>query len=125
MAMKLFVVNLSFETTDEDLKAAFANSGTCVAASVIKDRLTGKSRGFGFIEMSSDDEAKRAIAELNGRDLKGRAISVNEARERSESRGPRLPGGPRSFGDNAPPAGPRFRKDGGSRRGLRARKRSL
>jgi RNA recognition motif-containing protein len=125
MAMKLFVGNLSFETTDEDLKAAFANAGTCVAASVIKDRLTGKSRGFGFIEMSSDDEAKRAIAELNGRDLKGRAISVNEARERSESRGPRLPGGPRSFGDNAPPAGPRFRKDGGSRRGLRARKRSL
>lgn len=125
MAMKLFVGNLSFETTDEDLKAAFASAGSCVSASVIKDRLTGKSRGFGFIEMSSDDEAKRAIAELNGRDLKGRAISVNEARERSESRGPRLPGGPRSFGDNAPPAGPRFRKDGGSRRGLRARKRSL
>jgi len=125
MAMKLFVGNLSFETTDEDLKAAFANAGTPVTASVIKDRLTGKSRGFGFVEMSSDEEAKRAIAELNGRDLKGRAISVNEARERSESRGPRLPGGPRSFGDNAPPAGPRFRKDGGSRRGLRARKRSL
>jgi len=125
MAMKLFVGNLSFETTDEYLKAAFASAGTPVTASVIKDRLTGKSRGFGFIEMSSDEEAKRAIAELNGRDLKGRAISVNEARERSESRGPRLPGGPRSFGDNAPPAGPRFRKDGGSRRGLRARKRSL
>jgi cold-inducible RNA-binding protein len=125
MAMKLFVGNLSFETTDEDLKAAFSSAGTPVTASVIKDRLTGKSRGFGFVEMNSDDEAKRAIAELNGKDLKGRAISVNEARERSESRGPRLPGGPRSFGDNAPPAGPRFRKDGGSRRGLRARKRSL
>ena len=125
MALKLFVGNLSFETSDEDLKAAFATAGTPVTASVIKDRLTGKSRGFGFVEMSSDEEAKRAIAELNGRDLKGRAISVNEARERSESRGPRLPGGPRSFGDNAPPAGPRFRKDGGSRRGLRARKRSL
>jgi RNA recognition motif-containing protein len=125
MAMKLFVGNLSFETTDEDLKAAFSNSGTCVTASVIKDRLTGKSRGFGFIEMSTDDEARRAIAELNGRDLKGRAISVNEARERSESRGPRLPSLGRSFGDNAPPAGPRFRKDGGSRRGLRGRKRSL
>jgi RNA recognition motif-containing protein len=125
MALKLFVGNLSFETADEDLKEAFSSAGTCVTASVIKDRLTGKSRGFGFVEMSSDEEAKRAIAELNGRDLKGRAISVNEARERSESRGPRLPGGPRSFGDNAPPAGPRFRKDGGSRRGLRARKRSL
>jgi RNA recognition motif-containing protein len=60
MAMKLFVGNLSFETTDEDLKAAFSNSGTCMTASVIKDRLTGKSRGFGFIEMSTDDEARRA-----------------------------------------------------------------
>ncbi len=125
MALKLFVGNLSFETSDEDLKEAFSKAGTCVTASVIKDRLTGKSRGFGFVEMSSDDEAKRAIGELNGRDLRGRAISVNEARERSESRGPRPSGGPRSFGDNAPPAGPRFRKDGGSRRGLRARKRSL
>ncbi|MBI1950997.1 MAG: RNA-binding protein [Acidobacteria bacterium] len=125
MALKLFVGNLSFETSDEDLKEAFSKAGTCVTASVIKDRLTGRSRGFGFVEMSSDDEAKRAIAELNGRDLRGRAISVNEARERSESRGPRPSGGPRMFGDNAPPAGPRFRKDGGSRRGLRARKRSL
>lgn len=126
MGLKLFVGNLSFETTDEDLKEAFSKAGTCVMASVIKDRLTGRSRGFGFVEMSSDEEAQRAIAELNGRDLRGRTISVNEARERSESRGPRPPGGgPRSFGNNAPPAGPRFRKDGGSRRGLRARKRSL
>jgi RNA recognition motif-containing protein len=126
MGLKLFVGNLSFETSDEDLKEAFSKAGTCVMASVIKDRLTGRSRGFGFVEMSSDEEAQRAIAELNGRDLRGRAISVNEARERSESRGPRPPGGgPRSFGNNAPPAGPRFRKDGGSRRGLRARKRSL
>ncbi len=125
MGLKLFVGNLSFETSDEDLKEAFSKAGTCVMASVIKDRLTGKSRGFGFVEMSSDEEAKRAIAEINGRDLRGRAVSVNEARERSESRGPRPPGGPRSFGDNAAPAGPRFRKDGGSRRGLRARKRSL
>src|SRR5688572_3016810 len=70
MALKLFVGNLSFETSDEDLKAAFATAGTPVTASVIKDRLTGKSRGFGFVEMSSDEEAKRAIAELNGRDLK-------------------------------------------------------
>ena len=125
MGLKLFVGNLSLETTDADLKEAFSKAGTCVMASVIKDRLTGSSRGFGFVEMSSDEEAKRAIAELNGRDLRGRALSINEARDRSESSGPRPSGGPRSFGDNAPPAEPRFRKSGGSRRGLRARKRSL
>jgi RNA recognition motif-containing protein len=125
VGLKLFVGNLSLETTDEDLKDAFSKTGTCVTAAVIKDRLTGKSRGFGFVEMGSDEEARRAIAELSGRDLRGRSLSINEARERSESRGPRPPGGPRSFGDNAPPAGPRFRKGGGSRRGLRARKRSL
>jgi RNA recognition motif-containing protein len=125
MGLKLFVGNLSLETTEADLKEAFSSAGTCVTASIIKDRLTGASRGFGFVEMSSDDEARRAIAELNGRDLRGRAVSINEARERSESRGPRPPGGPRSFGADAPPAGQRFRKSGGSRRGLRGRKRSL
>ena len=125
MGLKLFVGNLSLETTEEDLKDTFSKAGTCVTASVIKDRLTGQSRGFGFVEMGSDEEARRAIAELNGRDLRGRAVSINEARERTEGRGPRPPGGPRTFGDNAPPAGPRFRKGGGSRRGLRGRKRSL
>jgi RNA recognition motif-containing protein len=125
VALKLFVGNLSLETTDEDLKEAFSRTGTCLTASVIKDRLTGKSRGFGFVEMGSDDEARRAIADLNGRELRGRSVSVSEARERSAGRGPRPAGGPRNFGDNAPPAAPRFRKGGGSRRGLRARKRSL
>jgi RNA recognition motif-containing protein len=131
MGRKLFVGNLSFETSDDDLKEAFSKAGSCEMAAVIKDRLTGRSRGFGFVEMGTDEEAQRAIAELNGKDLRGRNISVSEARERSESRGPRpmssgFGGGESSrFGDNRPPAGPRFRKDGGSRRGVRARKRSL
>jgi len=125
MGLKLFVGNLSFETTDDDLKEAFSQAGACAMASVIKDRLSGRSRGFGFVEMGSDEEAQKAIAELNGRELRGRNISVSEARERSESRGPRHSGDSRGFGNQRPPAGPRFRKDGGSRRGLRARKRSL
>jgi cold-inducible RNA-binding protein len=127
MGRKLFVGNLSFETSDDDLKEAFSKVGACEMAAVIKDRISGRSRGFGFVEMGTDEEAQRAIAELNGKDLRGRNISVSEARERSESRGPRPPmgGGSSRFGDNRPPAGPRFRKDGGSRRGVRARKRSL
>jgi cold-inducible RNA-binding protein len=130
MGRKLFVGNLSFETTDDDLKEAFSKAGACEMAAVIKDRLTGRSRGFGFVEMGSDEDAQRAVAELNGKDVRGRNISVSEARERTESRGPRPMGGSGGggssrFGDNRPPAGPRFRKDGGSRRGVRARKRSL
>jgi cold-inducible RNA-binding protein len=127
MGRKLFVGNLSFETVDEDLKQAFSSAGTCASAAVVKDRLTGRSRGFGFVEMSTDEEAQRAIATLNGRDLKGRNINVSEARERSESRGsgPRPPGFSRNFGPPAPSSEPRFRKEGGSRRGVRARKRSL
>jgi len=130
MGRKLFVGNLSFETSDDDLKEAFSKVGACEMAAVIKDRISGRSRGFGFVEMGTDEEAQRAIAELNGKDLRGRNISVSEARERSESRGPRPSmggggGGSSRFGDNRPPAGPRFRKDGGSRRGVRARKRSL
>jgi cold-inducible RNA-binding protein len=126
MGRKLFVGNLSFETVDEDLKQAFSSAGTCASAAVVKDRLTGRSRGFGFVEMSTDEEAQRAIATLNGRDLKGRNINVSEARERSEGRGPRPSSGfSRNFGPPAPSSEPRFRKEGGSRRGVRARKRSL
>ena len=128
MGRKLFVGNLSFETSDDDLKEAFSKAGACDTAAVIKDRATGRSRGFGFVEMGSDEDAQRAITELNGKDLRGRTISVSEARERSESRGPRPMsgfGGGSRFGADRPPDAPRFRKDGGSRRGVRARKRSL
>ncbi len=121
MGLKLFVGSLSFETTDQDLQDAFTKAGTCASATVVKDRITGRSRGFGFVEMGSDDEAQRAISTLNGMPLQGRNINVSEARERAESRGPRLGGWRPPTGQ----AGPRFRKDGGSRRGVRARKRSL
>ena len=124
MGLKLFVGNLSFETTDQDLKDAFAKAGTCASAAVIKDRLTGRPRGFGFVEMGSDDEAQRAISALNGTLLQGRDISVSQARERAASRGPR-PGGWPGYGPPPGPAGPHFRKSAGSRRGVRGRKRSL
>lgn len=80
MAAKLFIGNLDYTVTGDDLKALFAQAGTVVDAVVISDKMTGRSRGFGFVEMSSDDEAKTAIEKLNGADLKGRKINVNEAR---------------------------------------------
>jgi len=105
MGRKLFVGNLSFETSDDDLKETFSKAGACEMASVIRDRMTGRSRGFGFVEMGSDEEAQRAIAELNGKDLRGRNISVSEARERSESRD-RAPPAARVSGTTAPPPAP-------------------
>jgi RNA recognition motif-containing protein len=83
MGKKIFVGNLSFETTGAELEALFSTVGTCASATVITDRDTGRSRGFGFVEMSSPAEAQRAIAELNGRELHGRTLNVSEARERS------------------------------------------
>lgn len=92
MATKLFVGSLAYSATDDDLRDAFAQFGTVASASVIVDRDTNRSKGFGFVEMSTEEEAKAAIAGLDGKDLAGRAISVNEARPR-EDRGER-----RSFG---------------------------
>ena len=128
MGRRLFVGNLSFDTTDQELKDLFSTVGTCVSAAVMRDRATGRARGFAFVEMSTDDEAQQAIARLNNAELGGRNLNVSEARERTS--GPRPYSGPPS-GLGGPPRGyegdgpPRFRKDGGSRRGLRARKRSL
>lgn len=84
--MNLFVGNLSYNTTEDDLREAFSAFGQVSSAAVIMDRETGRSRGFGFIEMSSDDEAKAAIEGLNEKDMDGRPLSVNEARPR-ENRG--------------------------------------
>ena len=81
MAAKLFIGNLDFTVTGDDLRALFASVGTVTDAVVIMDKMTGRSRGFGFVEMSSDDEAKTAIEKLNGSDLKGRNINVNEAKQ--------------------------------------------
>ena len=82
MGRKIFVGNLSFDTTTADLEALFAQVGTCESAAVITDRATGRSRGFGFVEMSSPSEAQKAIGDLNGHQLHGRTLNVSEARDR-------------------------------------------
>lgn len=84
MAIKLFVGSLSWGVNDDQLADHFAQAGTVVSAKVITDRETNRSKGFGFVEMSSDEEAKAAIESLNNTELDGRAITVNEARPREE-----------------------------------------
>ena len=85
--MNIYVGNLSYEVTEEDLKQAFEAFGQVESAKVIKDNYSGRSRGFGFVEMPDNAEAQAAIDGLDGKDLKGRAIKVNKARPRSEGRG--------------------------------------
>ena len=92
MGKKLYVGNLSFDVTDKDLETLFTQAGSCDSVAVVTDKFSGQSRGFGFVEMSSNAEAQRAIQELNGQDLKGRQLKVNEARDREE-RGGRGGGG--------------------------------
>jgi cold-inducible RNA-binding protein len=94
MNNKLFVGNLSFNTTENDLQDAFAAHGTVVEANLITDRETGRARGFGFVTMSTDEEANKAVEALNGVEMDGRSLTVNVARPREEragggSRGPR------------------------------------
>lgn len=88
MAKKLYVGSLSYSTTDDGLRQAFAQFGNVETASVIIDKMTGRSKGFGFVEMSTDEEALAAIDGLNGKELEGRSIVVNEARPQ-EARPPR------------------------------------
>ncbi len=102
--MNIFVGNLSRAVTEEELRQAFEAFGQVVSAAIIKDKFTGESRGFGFVEMPSKDEAQAAIAGLNGTELKGRPLNVNEARPRPEGRrrggrpsGPRRPAGGRRY----------------------------
>jgi RNA recognition motif-containing protein len=89
--MNIYVGNLSFDTTEDDLRHAFGNYGTITSVAVIKDKFSGESRGFGFVEMASASEAKKAIEGLNGTELRGRNLNVNEARPREE-RSPRNQG---------------------------------
>jgi RNA recognition motif-containing protein len=84
--MKLYVGNLSFQTSNEELQALFAQAGTVESASIVEDRDTGRSRGFGFVEMSSKEEGEAAIAQFNGKEVNGRSLTVNEAKPR-ENRG--------------------------------------
>jgi cold-inducible RNA-binding protein len=93
MGKKVYVGNLSFDTTSKDLETLFSQVGTCESATVVTDRETGRSRGFGFVEMSSASEAQKAIAEFNGKDLQGRKLTVSEARDRSTGGGDRGRGG--------------------------------
>ncbi|MBI3627167.1 MAG: RNA-binding protein [Candidatus Sungbacteria bacterium] len=86
MAKKLFVGGLSYDTTDSSLREAFSKAGTVESAAVITDKMSGRSKGFGFVEMSSEDEAANAISTLNGKNLDGRAITVNEARPQEPRR---------------------------------------
>jgi cold-inducible RNA-binding protein len=81
MGRKLYVGNLGFEVTNQELQDEFATVGTCESVAVITERDTGRSRGFAFVEMASDAEAQKAIQELDGREVKGRAIRVSEAQE--------------------------------------------
>ena len=95
MSKKLYVGNLAFQTTSQELQQLFGQAGTVHSASVVEDRDTGRSRGFAFVEMSSEEEANSAIEQFNGKELSGRALTVNEAKPR-ENRG-----GGRGFNDNS------------------------
>ncbi|MBI3304136.1 MAG: RNA-binding protein [Deltaproteobacteria bacterium] len=112
MATKLFVGNLSFNATPADLETLFGQAGTVSSVNIISDKFTGKSRGFGFVEMGSTQEAQTAVERFNGYELQGRALTVNEAKPQ-ESRG----GGGRSFG-----GGGRSSGGGGGDRGGRERR---
>src|SRR4051794_41916205 len=87
MGSKLYVGNLSYNTTSSDLEQLFGQYGTVESAQVISDRETGRSKGFGFVEMKTDQEAQAAIAALSGKDMNGRALTVNEAKPREDRGG--------------------------------------
>jgi len=110
MATKLYVGNLPFNTTENELQEMFSQAGAVQEVMLMQDKFTGKSRGFAFVTMSSEQEAQKAIAELNGKTIEGRALTVNEARPRES----RPPGGGGGGGGGGYGGG---RRDGGQRRG--------
>jgi RNA recognition motif-containing protein len=111
MGTKLYVGNLSFNTTENELQELFAQAGTVQEVTLMQDKFTGKSRGFAFVTMSSDEDAQNAISKLNGQTVEGRALTVNEARPRE----PRPPGGGggRGYGGGGGYGG---RREGGGQR---------
>jgi len=115
MSTKLYVGNLAFQTTSQELQQLFAQAGTVQSASVVEDRDTGRSRGFAFVEMSTEEEANSAIDQFNGKEVGGRALKVNEAKPR-ENRGG---GGGRGFSDNRGGGGYGGGGNGGGRRDSR------
>ncbi len=98
MAIKIYVGNLSYQTTGEDLEQLFASSGEVTSASIVMDRDTGRSRGFGFVEMANREDGESAIESLNGTEYQGRNLTVNEARPREERGGFGGGGGSRGGG---------------------------
>jgi len=112
MSMKLYVGNLAFQTSSDDLQQLFAQAGTVESASVVEDRETGRSRGFGFVEMATKEEGEAAITQFNGKEVNGRNLNVNEAKPR-EDRGGRGGGG----GNRGGGGGRGFGGGGGSRNG--------
>src|SRR5947209_655491 len=110
MGTKLYVGNLSFNTTENELQELFSQAGTVQEVSLMQDKFTGKSRGFAFVTMGSDEDTQNAISKLNGQTVEGRALTVNEARPRE----PRPPGG---GGGGGYGGGGDRRRDGGQRRG--------
>lgn len=117
MGRKLYVGNLAFGVGDEELQAAFEAAGQVASALVVKDRATGQSRGFAFIEMGSDEDAQRAISMINGKEIGGRAVVVNEARPREEGGGGGAGGRGGPGGRRGPGGPPRRPGGGGSGRG--------
>ena len=109
MSTKLYIGNLAFQTTSQELQELFAQAGTVESASVVEDRMTGRSRGFAFVEMSTKEEATAAIDQFNGKELGGRALKVNEAKPRENRAG----GGGRGFGGNRGGGGYGGNRNGG------------
>ena len=109
MATKLYVGNLPFNTTENELQELFSQAGPVQEVMLMQDKFTGKSRGFAFVTMSSDQDAQKAIAEINGKTIEGRALTVNEARPRES----RPPGGGGGYGGGG---GDRRRDGGGGQR---------
>ena len=117
MNKKLFVGNLSSEVTEQDLEANFSSIGPIVSVAIIRDKFTGLSKGFGFVEMESEAAAKEAIEKFNGGELRGKSITVNEARPKKDMGGPRRDGRPGGGGGYRGGAGGGgYRGGGGGRR---------
>jgi len=88
MGKKLYVGNLNFDMTDQDLQDAFASFGEIVSAAIVKDRISGRSKGFGFVEFAKDEDAQKAKDDMNGKEIKGRAVKVDDAKDqRRNARG--------------------------------------